>query len=308
MSKLEKLTPEQEALMPIVRDEWIAIFNNNTTFNEESVKSGVNWLYKEAGFDPPKEIFIVASPQAAQRKAVELTGEDKEHEVCGYAKYSDAGWCAFYDFFARIGVLDNEKFNTYRDFMKNGVYYSIFFDEAAIVARPPVETHLNAEGLAHNAFGPSIRFSDGYCVYNLNGRRVPAKYYEEGFTFEDFVNADNEEDKAAICTLIKEREGDEALMKFLGAELVDEQTLKHNEGHSEVLRLYKTKKKYSFLSDRHGNENQPYCWSEMKCPSTGQVYLIENSADFTDAVEAAAWLRPTWVPQELTYLWPNFAN
>jgi hypothetical protein len=53
---------------------------------------------------------------------------------------------------------------------------------------------------------------------------------------------------------------------------------------------------------------QPYCWSEMTCPSTGTTYLIENSADFTDAVEAMKFLRPALIPDDLEYKWKSFAN
>jgi hypothetical protein len=55
--------------------------------------------------------------------------------------------------------------------------------------------------------------------------------------------------------------------------------------------------------DRNGVFDQPYCWVEMQCPSTGQTYLLDQSADFTDAVEAMKFFRPTFVPNDLKYEW-----
>ena len=111
-----------------------------------------------------------------------------------------------------------------------------------------------------------------------------------------------------MITIIKERDGDKGLLDFLGAIVVDEKEIEHFNGYKETVRLYKTKETYDILQDRFGNIGQPYCWSEIVCPSTGTTYLIENSADFIDAEDALKWLRPSFVPEELLYRWEEFAS
>jgi hypothetical protein len=160
----------------------------------------------------------------------------------------------------------------------------------------------------HNVHGGAICFEGGYNMYYINGRKVTKDLIDMKFTLQDFMSEDNEDMKGAMIEIIRERKGQEALMDFLGADVVDTKTITHSSGHSEIVKLYKTKAEYPFLQDRHGKMGQPYCWSEMTCPSTNTAYLIENSADFTDAIEAMKFLRPSFVPQELKYDFTNFNN
>jgi hypothetical protein len=95
------------------------------------------------------------------------------------------------------------------------------------------------------------------------------------------------------------------LIEFLGAVKVDEQELTHANGYVETLKLYKTKERYAEAQNSKGQENQPYAWIEMKCPSTGQTYLIDTCPTFNDVVECAKWHRPTGVPMNLNYIWQS---
>ena len=296
--------------MPAIAEKWINIFNNNATWNDEKVIEGVKWCYEASKLSPPREVVICDSPADCQIKANHALGRTIiEHiEPSSYLSYSDCGWVSFHDFFDQIGVSEDEDFRKFRDLMENGVYYSILFDEMAFVSKPPVAVLKNEDDALHCVDGPALYFSDGYGMYSVNGREVEDELIEDGFTFEDFQNEENEDIRACMITIIKEREGDAGLLKFLGAEMVDEKTITHNDKHSETHRLYKTKEVYDFIQDHKGRMGQPYCWSEMVCPSTGQTYLIENSAAFDDAIEAAKFLRPAWVPADLPYTWTQFAN
>ena len=195
---------------------------------------------------------------------------------------------------------------------KSGVYSAIFSELVCVVSKFPKKVHRNATNDMHYVTGPAIEWGQntditGFNGYYLNGRNVP-EWVVGPVTFEQFSRETNEDIKAAVITVIKERDGNEGLLKFLNAVLVDEKVIAHFEGYSETVRLYKTKEKYSFLQDHKGNLNQPYCWSEMVCASTGSTYLIDNSAAFKDAVEAMKFLRPSFVPMELEYRWRHSAN
>jgi hypothetical protein len=65
-TKLEKLTPEQEALMAAVRDEWISFaLVSKEQMNKPAVKQGIEWIYSLAKLKQP-EIIYAKSPMACQ--------------------------------------------------------------------------------------------------------------------------------------------------------------------------------------------------------------------------------------------------
>ena len=66
-TKLESLTPEQEALIPIVRDEWLNLFHDEgpQRMNRPDVEEGIEWLYGLAGLDKPLVVFV-ESPMGCQ--------------------------------------------------------------------------------------------------------------------------------------------------------------------------------------------------------------------------------------------------
>jgi hypothetical protein len=67
MKKIDELTPEQEALIPIVRQEWIDFsLGGDTSVNEPEAKEGLSWLYKEANLEPPEHVVVMDSPIACQ--------------------------------------------------------------------------------------------------------------------------------------------------------------------------------------------------------------------------------------------------
>ena len=66
-TKLETLTPEQEALIPVVRDEWLNLFRDEgpKRMNRPVVEEGIEWLYGLAGLDKPRLVFV-ESPMGCQ--------------------------------------------------------------------------------------------------------------------------------------------------------------------------------------------------------------------------------------------------
>jgi len=193
--------------------------------------------------------------------------------------------------------------------VKNSSISRCYFTEnICLVLRMPSKIIRNDIGF-HSAFEPSIQFdgNDGY--YYLNGRRIPdwvfENYNNKTLTKDMFIEEKNEDIKAGIITLIKEREGNEGLLKFLDAKIVDEKNIYHSNDYSEILRLYKTNESYDFLVNRHGENNNPYSWLEMSCPSTGQIYLIDTCPTFNDVLECAKWHRPKFVPNSVPYIWQS---
>ena len=192
----------------------------------------------------------------------------------------------------------------------NNISRCYFTKGYVLVLKTPDRIRRNATSL-HSTNSPAIDYK-GYGMYYVNGRRLEKDMFEKclhsKLSFEEFLAIDNEDVKACIITMIKENRGNEGLLEFLGAECVDSRKIVHNSGHLEEVKLFKTKDKYEFLQDRYGNFNQPYAWTQMQCPSTGQTYLIDTSADFTDAIESMKFHRPEPVPFELDYNFSIFNN
>jgi len=198
---------------------------------------------------------------------------------------------------------------------KNNISKSYLCERVALILRMPEKIittkQMNGdteEEIFHSVTEGAIQYpNENY--YFINNREIEAKYFEayhnKTLTFEDFQKETNEDIKAAIITLIKENEGNEGVLKFLGATLVDEKKVDHANGYSEELKLYKTKETFSYVMNSKGDFDQPYAWLSMVCPSTGQNYLIDTCPTFTDAVEAAKWHRPKNIPMDIPYVWQS---
>ena len=55
--KLKKLTTEQEALIPVIRDRWINQLYNLKDINVEQVTEGIEWLYSLCNLPKPRVII-----------------------------------------------------------------------------------------------------------------------------------------------------------------------------------------------------------------------------------------------------------
>lgn len=64
MAKITSLTPEQEALMPVVRDEWLAIGHCTEPADRPMAEEGLVMAYKAADLAPPPHILWFDSPLA----------------------------------------------------------------------------------------------------------------------------------------------------------------------------------------------------------------------------------------------------
>ena len=75
MARIEKLTPNQEALMGVVRGEWLDfVFKSKQPLDEAAAKSSVDFLYRQANLEPPR-VIIYDSPMACQLALNNLVNE-----------------------------------------------------------------------------------------------------------------------------------------------------------------------------------------------------------------------------------------
>ena len=210
MKKITKLTPEQEALLPVVRDEWLAHGLSTAPANRAEAEAGVAAAYRAAGLQPPRFIIWLGSPWAGavgQAVAPEIVADGLRRLRCRqvygqvYGQVDDqvggqvgdqefknrlrdwwkgriwgqhwAGYYSWLDAMERIGVTGLEPIHGQQQVAKNAGWWWCFRDFAIITDRP-AELHRDQLGRLHCETGPAIRYRDGWGFYAWHGRRVPA--------------------------------------------------------------------------------------------------------------------------------------
>jgi hypothetical protein len=73
MPKIEKLTPEEEALIPIVRDEWLKIGLATGPADRAAAQAAISDTYRAAGLEPPHRWIWFGSPWAGWISTVILS-------------------------------------------------------------------------------------------------------------------------------------------------------------------------------------------------------------------------------------------
>ena len=260
-----------------------------------------------------EQVYDQVSAQVSEQVSDQVT-EHKFFSWAWYVDYDDLGWLSFLDYFQRftdVEVSVEKQLKSLKKWCQSS-FISVQLDGLCICSKPPIFISRDSQNNMHNTSRTAIEFSDGYGLNYVNGRFVEHDIFINCQNIEgakkEFLRQENEDIKAAIITIVKENEGQKGLMQMLDAYVVDERELTHPNSHKETVRLFKTKTSYPFLQDHNGNMGQPYCWSEMQCPSTGSTYLIDNSAAFDNAIDAMKFLRPSFVPMEVEYSWQEFTN
>lgn len=299
--KISKLTEEQRKLIPEVRNLWIdKLCSCSLKLNEADAIEGINFTYSLAKMEPPK-IFFVDSPLACQKLANKLNGTDEFYPFSNYGNVSDYGWCAFGDFFQRIGIKLTDKFDKCVKLLNSGVYEMLQFEHVCIVSKMPIKILRDSNGRLHSTNSTAIEWSDGTGYHFIHGRSMPKRIFE-GFTKTDFINESDEDVKAGMYEII-ESAGEGSMLQFLDATLIDSRSFVHANGDIEEMELYNTKELFAEEEDLNGVSPARLAWLKMICPSTGQKYLIPSDGSFTNCVDAAKYHRPDGVPVSVDYKW-----
>lgn len=188
---------------------------------------------------------------------------------------------------------------------QSGIGRVYMCEQICLVLRLPSKIIRNEIGF-HSVSEGAIQYPDRQYYY-INGRSFPEEYVkayqEKKLTLDMFNSEQNEDVRGGIITMIKEIEGEDGVMKFLNAEIIDTATLVHDKGYMETVRLAKTKDNYSWAQDSKGNTNVPLAWVNETCPSTGTSYFIPCCPTCQTAEEAIKSARPTRVPKNIPYFW-----
>lgn len=202
-------------------------------------------------------------------------------------------------------VSEHKNFARFKKFIWSNPFMSWFYDDVAVVVRPPTTITKDAEGRLHDSANAAIRFTNGVPLYFIRGRAMPAKIFEEPITMQQFMSEKNEDTRAGMYEVLEAKNG---FAEMSGAEIVSEETVVHDGGYMETIHLYKTKERFVGTTDAlTGETNVQLAWLKLTCPSTGQQYMIPSFPSFNTATEAARYHRPEGIPFGMEYRW-NSAN
>ena len=216
---LEKLTDDQVGLMDEVKNEYISLLEKK--INEKDAIEGVKFVYKLAKLEEPK-ILILDSPLACQI-ACNLMKKDSRQQVwqqviqqvrqqkTDYYNTSYDGiwifsWMSLYDYFHRVGIVNNKLFDQYEKYVKSGVFSSIYFDKLAILSKNPILLLRDDKYRLHNQEGYAIEWADGYGQNYVHGVYFEEELFDKIFikkeiTGKEILKLKNTEQKAVAIQL-----------------------------------------------------------------------------------------------------------
>lgn len=272
---ITKLTPTQEAQMPLYRDLYIKIGRSTAPLNEQAAREACLEWYKQGGLKAPEEIVFQPSPIAAVRYLKQRYPELSSSDIMSASSYGnlEAGWISFYKFFAEVvGIQGASKISGF-DLLAKEVGYSFMFDTLAVLTQRPTVLHINEANRLHCTNGPAIKWADGEAIYALNGVTMPAWLFETPkaeLTGKQIMGITNVEQRGEALKWY----GLDKMMDLLAADVLDVGT---EHGYQLLALDVGTGRKEKYL--------------RMLNPSTGEVH-VEGVPPETSTVSEA--LKARW--------------
>ena len=225
MTKIAKLTVEQEADLSDTRNKWLAVGLSTAPIDRDAAKAAVVKMYDCAGLPAPKVFIFLDSPLQGAMAAAALTGGMFEEQVRDQVRDQvraqvwaqvgeqvwgqvwaavygahDAAWLGFYDFFHRHFDLAG-KASGLMEVAKNcGWVWP--FARCAIITDRPTTIVFDDEKRLHCATGPAIGYRDGFTVHAWHGVRIPADWLNGGISPKDAVTWPNVEQRRAAIEVL----------------------------------------------------------------------------------------------------------
>jgi hypothetical protein len=151
--------------------------------------------------------------------------------VCFLGLANWAGWLSFFDYFRRIGVINDDKnFNMFRDMIRAGIWASCYYEHRVLVCRLPIKVSKDEQGKLHSITGPAVQWRDGLDQYFLHGVNFGENLHNDmsepdlwknvvskNLSFKEIVGISNIEQRYAALKLY----GAEKLLQEAGAKRID---------------------------------------------------------------------------------------
>lgn len=216
---IESLTKEQEAMLDVYVERYIAKGLDTTPFTYETAKQISDYYYVNIEEKQPVPVIVKDSPYAAWQEVCKHTGLPLDTEYV--APYIDghtfASYFSFYTYMRdELGIEyeNNDMYNWYESTLQIGNFYPL--DDVCIISQKPVRYSFNPQGQLHGDGVPAIEYADGFAVYCLNDISVPEKLAmtpASALTVEYFKEL-KKDGNADVCTEFIKKFGKERLLEY----------------------------------------------------------------------------------------------
>lgn len=189
---LTKLTPEQEARIPAIRDEFLRIGLSTEPADFDAAEQAARDAYAVAGLPAPELFIRLASPMegaigAAILKGTRIGGSVRAQvgaqvwaqvRVAFYSQH-EAGWLSWASYFHRVCNLPGaEKIEPLARIAAN-CGWVWFFAGAVITTDRPRILRRDDQNRLHCEDGPALEYRDGFAIHAWHGTRVPTEWIED---------------------------------------------------------------------------------------------------------------------------------
>jgi hypothetical protein len=160
---IDRLTPEQAALMPVYGARWVEIGLSTKPIDRQAVEAAIKLVYESHGMTVPKRIEYVASPRAlilriCQLKGVEPTQENKTAAMQDVYTQHDMQWCAYHEFCREVlGLVDETEGVVGVVALARAAGWYAAYDDTVIVSERPAAIVRDKRGYATR-----LEYSDGF--------------------------------------------------------------------------------------------------------------------------------------------------
>lgn len=271
---LEKLTPKQIKLQAEIRDEWINIALHEKKFDKEECEQAIKWLYYASNLKEPRVEFVYG-PNDFSKKFLDSVRDSVWASVRASVSYcclsGDAEFGAWYEYWKKIGVYQEDKADKYVGYLRSGAFYVFFFEKVAFVMVRPTSVLQNDRKQLHSLTTPALTFQDGTEIYSIDGVTFDKEWWDkianDRMTPDEIFAIDNVEHRRIAYQYM-----DKAKMKSLkDFKVLDEQI--DTKGNPMKV-----------ISFTVQNMDEPLKFYNCICPSTGREYFL--GTDETTCVKA----------------------
>ena len=308
MSQIEKLTKEQEAVIPRFVEDWVKVGLSTDPVNKSKITQALHRIYPNV-LDRKNLIAVIHLPSPLQawlgtllcevvfqqgnkkksqvwsqvgsqvRSQVESqVGSQVESQVWSqvgsfffpylYGQF-EASWWAFFECCKYLGVSGYPKtYELMKLLTQSGPIWAL--NHFAIVSDRPKEIYRDTQNRLHKDGGPALSYRDGFSLYSFHGVLIP----------EDWGKLNSEHWKPQWLLETKNVEQRRVLIQGLGYERIKSalpsKTI-HVDREMELVRLAKDV------------DVEPIVLLKVICPSTQRPYVLRVPPQMTTCESARRW-------------------
>jgi len=256
MKKIEKLTPEQEAMMPEWVDKWTKIGLCTDEADVPAATKAVHAAYKVAKLPPPNKIIVCDGPLSGAITASVLkrgdpvrssVGSSVEDSVWSSVRSSvgssvwssvedsvrssvwssvgssvygshDAGWLSFYSFMRDVLKLECVGPLDGLIDLAHHCGWWIPYENIAIIQHRHNVLKLDDRGRLHSEAGHAVEYRDGWGLSCWHGTTIPDEWANgKPPTAQEAIQWGNIEQRRAACEIV----GWHNILDSLDARVID---------------------------------------------------------------------------------------